>query len=132
MIFKPAEPNINWAYREVSDGNFIEIGIYPVLYGMRVRAAFVGNQWSDIDWCCGLNQQTMNYAFSLLKYVLGQREENRDAFKGLPTHSRIKPFTSDLEFLAILGGLMPDNLTVQKLPTIQKIRDNYLQNHFHW
>lgn len=89
-------------YRQVSENNLIEMGVYRVLFGWRVRAGFCGQAYCQLDWCAGNNWKDAERLYSLCHAILLQREENKDCFDGLPTISKVKPFFNDLEFLKIV------------------------------
>ena len=62
MTFSVAERDINFPImRFVSENQRWEVGISPVLFGMRVRAGIVGSDWVHVDYCAGANR-----AFALL------------------------------------------------------------------
>lgn len=83
------------------------MGVYPVLYGFRVRAGYCTEDGCSLDWCGGGNWKDVERLYSLCKAVLEKREETPrrviDVFDGLPGWSIIKPFFKDKEFVRIVG-----------------------------
>ena len=51
MKFIPAEDTEDIYQRLVSEDGKIEMGIYPVIFGYRVRAGYVGSMICQLDWC---------------------------------------------------------------------------------
>lgn len=86
-------------HRLVSENELVEMGVYKVIYGWRVRAGFVGEPTVNLDWCAGGNWSDVERLYSLCSAVLSNREENRKCFDGLPSHSLVKPFYLDLDFV---------------------------------
>lgn len=84
--------------RMESEGGLVEVGVYPVLFGARIRAGFVGFPYCEIDWCCGDSQRHLNSHMMAVCLFLMRREENMDCFDGLPETSRIKPCWKDEDF----------------------------------
>lgn len=102
MKFSKA-PDTDYLFsRYVSENNIVEVGIYPTLYGFRVHAGFVGEQYFRLDYCGGDNFPRIRYLFSATVSILSKREENKDCFKGLLTHSNPKPYYQDIEFVRFL------------------------------
>lgn len=110
MKLLPAEDNIEemLTNRLVSEKGLVEVGVYRVLYGFRVRAGFVGEMGATLDWCAGGEWLNVERLYSLCVAILSTREENRSCFDGLPRFSSIKPFFNDEEFVRIIGELAGD------------------------
>lgn len=41
--------------RYVSEDCSYEVGVFPVMYGWRIRGGQIGAGWVDIDYCCAQN-----------------------------------------------------------------------------
>jgi len=96
----PYDPWIGLHHRLVSEHNLIQMGVYPVNFGHRVRAGFVDDKYGVLlDWCAGGKWKDVERLYSLLHGILSAREENDACFHGLPGHSNIKPFYNDPEFV---------------------------------
>ena len=130
MNFKSAELNEGFIFREVSENGLIEIGIYPVMYGFRVKAGFTKNDYYHIDWCCGNDQFFIERIYSILKDILSKREENYYCFKNILTHSEIKPLFNDKYFLKWLSRHIPVNLKEETLPDLHILKDKYMNDVF--
>lgn len=91
--------------RVVSENNLVEIGIFKVLFGFRVRSGFVGNLYYHLDWCGGGSWSDVQELYSIAHAILSKREENKNCFAGLPSISIIKPYKLDKDFLAIVTDL---------------------------
>lgn len=124
MKFNPAEDDdTNLLYnRIVSEDGLIELAIHPVIFGYRVRAGYVGDEYVHLDWCGGDNQGQVELLYSIAKNIL----ENTGSFKGLPGSSKIKPFYKDPDFLIKITGLTTEPLETIKLPPLHEIRRKML------
>jgi len=68
MKFSIAPRTINFPIsRFVSENGRWEIGLVPVLFGVRVRAGLVGSDWVNVDYCAGDNPA---FALELLATML--------------------------------------------------------------
>lgn len=117
MKFTEAEDNHDAGLyqRMVSENNEIEFGIYPVLFGYRVRAGYIGDNTFFIDWCAGDDQKVIELLYSILKNIL---ESDTDV-RRLPTSSKIKPFYNDVEFTSLINSLVTKPLNVIKLKSVK-------------
>lgn len=130
MNFKPAEPNRNFIHREVSESGTVEIGVYPVMFGFRVRAGFINNDYVHIDWCCGNNQFVIERMYSVLKSIFSKREEDAYCFKGLLSHSEIKPFFKDEKFVMWISKHIPEDFKEESLPDLHALKAKYMEELF--
>ena len=113
LSYAPDDLGTMLFHRQVSENGLVEIGVYRVAYGWRVRAGFVGEYCCVLDWCGGGNWKDVERLYSLCYAILSDREESRDCFEGIPPHSTVKPFYLDLDFVKIVGRLAGDfNLMV--------------------
>jgi len=121
MILLPAEPDLaQWHFhRKVSEHGLIEVFVWPVNYGHRVRAGFVGSHCCVLDWCGGKEWKNVERLYSLTIAILAKRDENRECFAGLPPHSCVKPFYNDLDFVRVVGEAAGDFelVTLERVPT---------------
>lgn len=84
--------------RVVDETNTIEIGIYRVLFGYRVRAGYIEKDGCyKLDWCCGNRIEDILWLYLACICILSQRDPE-DCFEGLPPVSQIKPYFNDMEF----------------------------------
>jgi hypothetical protein len=104
--------NENQIYqRLVSEDGKIEMGIHPVIFGYRVRAGFVGDCGVNLDWCGGDDHKQIEILYSVAKNIL----EHKNSFHGVPTHSKIKPFYKDEEFVKEIMSLVTQPFEIVKL-----------------
>jgi hypothetical protein len=98
MNFEKVESTENLKSR-ISNGH-IEIGLYPVIYGFRVRVSIEGDEFCQLDLCGGNNLEMIDLLYNGCRQILeGQfRENGRADFKEFPTQNR-KPFFKDMNFL---------------------------------
>lgn len=117
MKFIEAEDNVEAGLyqRMISDDNKIEMGIYPVLFGYRIRAGYVGDCAYHIDWCAGNDQKIITLLYSILKNIL----ESGFDMKKLPGSSAIKPFYNDVAFTSFVNSLVVKPLDVIQLKPVQ-------------
>lgn len=78
----------------------IEVGVTRMLFGYRVRAGKVDPERRyalsyHCDWCCGTNIACINLALNM---IIGHLEAGQK-LESLPTHSLVKPFYKDPEFM---------------------------------
>lgn len=115
--FKKADDNENLVYRHTMGE--LELGIWPVLFGMRVRAGYIGDPCALLDWCAGNDQRLLNWCFSAAKNIL----ENQGDFNGIPRCSSKKPVNLDSVFVSELTRLFQGRLEVEQLPSISSLRE---------
>lgn len=119
MKFQVAKDNEAYYERLISEDGRIEMGIYPVAFGYRVRAGYVGNQWSEIDWCGGADQGQVEMLYSIAKNIL----ENHGSFSGLPIASKIKPFFHDGDFVETIHSKVTKPFELIKLKPLSEYRN---------
>lgn len=114
MIFSPLPDARGVHHRLGSESGLVEIFVYPVMFGFRVRAGFIGNRETELDWCAGDDWSNVERLYSICKAILSQREESDECFSGLPRCSRVKPFFNDRDFtetvLRLAGDFEPIEL----------------------
>lgn len=99
-----------------SENKLVEMGVYRVMYGFRVRAWFVENKFGVVlDWCGGGNWPDVERLYSLLVAILTNRPEDEQCFDGLPPISMIKPFFKDERFTQIVVKEAGENLQMISL-----------------
>jgi len=76
----------------------VEMGLYPVLFGWRVRAGKVGDMGVWCDWCCGDDPYIVFGGYSLMRRLLTAGVE----LEALPRASDPKPFPNDASFMAVV------------------------------
>lgn len=98
MKFKQVEPNENFsAGRWMSEEQRWELGFYPVLFGVRVRLARVGEDWVELDYCAG---DDAGFALILLATivqilsVVPETVTNQEIRQIFPTYA-VKPINRD-------------------------------------
>ena len=111
MLFHEAadDHNNKLFCRRVSEGGTVEIGVFRVLYGYRVRAGFVGAISFNLDWCAGANWIEVESLYTMCLQILMDRKEQPSCFDGMPPCSTIKPYRNDHEFLRQVAALIPEN-----------------------
>jgi hypothetical protein len=109
MHFNEAEDDDNNKLfcRRVSEGGTVEIGVYRVMYGYRVRAGFVGDMSCRLDWCAGANWIEVESLYTMCLQILMGREESSSCFADIPPCSTVKPYRNDHEFLRRVAALIP-------------------------
>jgi hypothetical protein len=98
MKFTRAEPSPNYPIcRLISETGKWELGLVPMLFGVRVRAGLNGAEWCDIDYCAGADQA---FQVELLITVLTILESfpesitSSELYKRMPGFKR-KPINQD-------------------------------------
>jgi hypothetical protein len=107
-----------------SDDGRIEIGVYRVAFGWRVRAGFRGSVAFELDWCGGGEWSDVEALYSIAKAILEKRSTDRDCFRGIPGSSTRKPYFNDEKFvttiLRLAGEVEPIKLKIPELHPIIK------------
>jgi hypothetical protein len=85
-------------YRLISESGLVEMGVWPVMFGYRVRAGFAGSMFVALDWCAGGNWPDVERLYSLCRAILTRRPDDHSCFDGLPGSSQVKPFFRDRAF----------------------------------
>ncbi len=117
MKFKAAPDNQLFCLSNfvVSENNLVYIGVYPVIFGYRVRAGFVDDLTTcRLDWCAGGVWEDVERLYSLCYSILENRDENTSCFDEIPAYSERKPFYNDLKFVTTLNKHLSD-VTLLKL-----------------
>lgn len=99
----------------------IELGVMPVIYGMRVRAGYVGAAGVELDWCCGDRQLWLDWAYGCARSIL----ENQGSFENVPRTSRVKPIWNDMGFLMEVARLSGHRTVNFSLPPIAELRSRW-------
>lgn len=88
---------------ETEDGQW-EVGIYPVIYGFRIRAGQVGDLCYNLDMCVGDNWRMMRVLFSIVCRIIEERGcvPNNSDWPSIT----IKPVWKNPEYLAQLTSMM--------------------------
>jgi hypothetical protein len=110
MKFKQAtdDPNNGLSYRLVSENDLVEIGVYKVMFGWRVRAGFCGSPVCELDWCGGAEWKDVERLYSLCVAILSKKEEDLLCFDKIPPYSNKKPFFKDKDFIETCSNLAGD------------------------
>lgn len=102
----------------ISDGK-VEMGIHRVMYGYRIRAGYVDEQWLHWDWCCGSNNFLVSLTYGIARTLLTEGVDFRD----VPSHSRVKPWNKDEAFMWALDTklkeVQPEIKLIELLRTME-------------
>lgn len=109
FIEQPDNPKLGWSNYRVSEGGLVHIGVYPVIFGYRVRAGFTDDVWGvNLDWCGGSDWNHVTHLYRIALSVLGIRAEDRSCFDGLPGSTTKKPFYLDADFMVTTAKLLDE------------------------
>lgn len=98
MKFEKTEDGEYLTERYLFQGN--EIGKYRVMFGYRLRAGKVGNDWYELDICCGASKKLYDDLFNKIKAIMEWNySKGFNIFLNIPTMSYIKPYDKDDDFL---------------------------------
>lgn len=102
MKFHPAEPNDGLKLlRMVSAGGRWEVGLHPVMFGVRVRAGLAGDMTYAIDLCAGNDPARIDLLLKLVVAFLDRFPESvRDGevSRAVPLNT-VKPVWNDAAFM---------------------------------
>jgi len=118
---KPNNPEEGWYHLLSSEEGKVQMAIYPVMFGWRIRAWFTGRQACMLDWCAGADWSHVEWLYTALRLILEAREETSQIFEDLPSHSEIKPVFADKEFMLKVASILAaigqgEKVIVQQLP----------------
>lgn len=118
LVSAPPDRSNLLFHRLVSESGRIEVCVYPVAYGHRVRVGYTNSGCCVLDWCGGGRWSDVERLYSLAVAILSRRQEE-GCFDGLPTMSRVKPFYLDEEFVRVVGHEAGEFelLKLQRIPT---------------
>lgn len=128
MEFSKINSKSGLLFSMIGNNGLIHIGINRVLFGYRIRAGFISNQFSnyEIDWCAGADIIQIRFLYSALLNILSQREENKLIFNGIPTYSKIKPFFNDPEFVQWLSENIKGELKILTINNTELIENEII------
>lgn len=113
MNFSPAESTEYLPKRrQLSENGRWEIGLYPVLYGTRVRAGIAGSPCCVIDLCAGPTEKGQELLYSRILKILSRLPEEiseGEVSRMIPEHS-VKPVLNDMGFMLRLVELSESEL----------------------
>ncbi len=98
-------PDDNYVRKFVTECGRVEYGLHQVMFGLRFRAGRVGEMWVHCDWCCGTDPGNIALAFVAFEKALEMHDDPAELFMSLPSHSQVKPFHKDPEFMDLLHRL---------------------------
>lgn len=137
MKFNSKDTDPHLFYRMESEDGKVEIGVYPTIYGFRVRAGIVGNGIYELDYCCGANITEIETVYSIVLSILSAREIPvglskielaSKAFENFPIQE-VKPMHNDPDCLFTLNMMVVDlPLISVKTPDVHKKKSEYLKN----
>ena len=99
MKDSPYDKSTGLHKRKVSNCGKYEMGIYPVMFGFRIRAGIVDDGYCPVDYCGGDDLTLINLIYHCILAIIENRSANgEDPFKDLPVQSS-KPMNNDFECL---------------------------------
>jgi len=115
-------PNLYFRF-ESEDGK-IEVGIYPVMYGYRIRAGYKGNMYYHLDLCAGDIQSNVEILLSVVLNILEQNIK----FEDFPEQGRRPIPTADPETWSKLLNLAKNYIHIG-IPPIHKFKSDLLSHY---
>jgi hypothetical protein len=126
--FTDAPEDENMIFRKVLNG--LEIGVYPVMFGFRIRAGIVGEGWCHLDYCAGNDQKEVENIYSLCISIMNKRitefpfddqTSSHDlayvVFKDFPVQN-VKPMFNDHPCFMTLAEMCGPEIISIKLPNL--------------
>lgn len=121
MEFKKTEDTPHYYHRMVMGR--IEMGVYPVMFGWRVRAGYIGSVFIELDWCCGDRPGFVWGTYCMLKELLERGIKMED----LPGRSHVKPWSHDPEFMSrVYKHNAKLEINAPGEPDFNKIRETFM------
>lgn len=112
--------------RYINEEHNIELGIYPVIFGWRIHAGYIGDFYYHIDYCCGDKKDMVEFLLSVVKNIL---EKNNYDFKVLPNQN-IKPVFNDRECFPNLIELAGTFEKLEEVPDLYILRYEIMKEMF--
>lgn len=112
---------------ETEDGQW-EVGIYPVIFGFRIRAGEVGSPTVRLDMCIADSWLNMRSIFPIVCKIIEERGRVPDIHEW--PHAKIRPVWKDDDFMAqlVLMSRDPESLDEYDIPNFRDIRESYLNS----
>jgi hypothetical protein len=100
MIFLETEPDENFPLRKfLSEGGRWELGLTPMMFGVRVRLGVAGNPWCTLDYCAGPKPADQFFLLGIVAGIcfwLAEETSEIDLQRVFPRQT-IKPMSEDKE-----------------------------------
>lgn len=131
-MFEDAEDTENMVCRRVWAG--VEIGVYPVLFGFRIRCGYVGSLQCCLDWCCGMSMPSLVAFYIAAEALLTDRMKSHperigslELFFGIPGTSDVKPVYLDQRFVDRIDALLSTCKSTASvtLPSFEEMRQRH-------
>lgn len=124
MNLVETDPDLENLYYEkrTSENGLVNIAVYPVMFGWRVRGWVTGENFCHIDWCAGDVQQDVERLYSILLNVLSNRDESKDVLSDLPQASKVKPYFNDDDFVVNVLSKVVAPFEAVKLRNLNELR----------
>lgn len=114
-------------FRHICDEKSIEIGIYPVMFGFRIRARILDDMWYPIDYCGGAKHEEVEEIYNLVLNILKKQDTiNWSVFPSW----EIRPIHKDLQCISALRNLAGDIIDPVTIPDLHKIRADSFESIF--
>lgn len=136
--FRNVDDNENYIYRRVRKvGTLpkIEIGVYPVMFGYRIRVGMVGSWAVELDYCAGAQQEDVENIYALTMAVLNKNMNKiqpfhriRDIFEGFPRQD-VKPMFNDPDCFNELTKAAGKDVEKVELKGLKERRNQYFKKH---
>lgn len=120
---KKLEDNVNLVER-IGDEN-VEMGLWPTIFGWRVRVGERGSDWVEADWCCGADHQVVSWTYAAMRALL----ESGFPVSELRSISMVKPWPKDEEFTSWLMGKLRDLEVSPVKHDLEELRRKYMREH---
>lgn len=120
------EDNTDSGLVEKIVSNRFQVGIYPVIFGMRVRAGYKDSYVYNIDYCCQMNKQYLDLIYSIVIHILYNHHNEENPFNYFPYQNK-KPFFEDENFKYLLNYINYDNFEKYELKSIEKMREEFFK-----
>lgn len=103
LIPQPDDLKEMYIHKLASETGLVNMAIYPVAFGFRVRGWLSTESFCHLDWCAGADLWAIERLYAMLYNILEHRDETPDVFNDLPPYSQIKPYFNDPDFVVDLA-----------------------------
>ena len=109
MNFESVEPDENYPIRKcrsLPEGKW-ELGLTPMMFGVRIRASPPGSYGCSLDYCCGSDQDQIYFWFGFVMalFLMLPEDITQSELERLFPHQNVKPISLDKQLQSNLHEL---------------------------
>lgn len=133
MNLQPVEQNQNYPIAHLKSERW-EMGIYPVMFGFRVRAGLIDAAGCEVDYCAGGDINALVQIYSYVFFLLSSLEETtagHELSAMLPTYA-CKPIQDDPQCWEKLSALVDNPPKEHQVAFLEKAIPHWIKTATNW